>query len=429
MKPNKSEKGTTQKFSILHKLWAILLSVGPGIFCIGYTIGTGSVTAMIKAGSMYGMQLLWVLCLSAFFSWILMDAYGRFAVVTGKTAMNAFKNHLKWGKILAVFTIAGVVMGQWSSLSGILGLTSNALYEFMRMFFPSLNENNYWAVLAISILLIAIMYIFLLVGKYSIFEKILVVFVTLMGLSFILSMFMVLPSTEDIVKGLIPRIPPGGNLMVAAFVGTTMAAPTFVVRPILLKEKGWGTSNLSDQRKDALVSAFFLLTISATIMIAATGALFYDGKVVTNVLDMVQALEPVAGKMAVAVFMMGAMSAGISSIFPILMVLPLLISDYKSGKMETKTPTFKILVAIACLVGLIVPILGANPIVAQIATQVANVFVLPLVIGGIIVLINSKKLMGTQSANLFMNISLVTAFCFSLIISYKAVIALTDFLN
>lgn len=429
MKPNKSEKGTTQKFSILHKLWAILLSVGPGIFCIGYTIGTGSVTAMIKAGSMYGMQLLWVLCLSAFFSWILMDAYGRFAVVTGKTAMNAFKNHLKWGKILAVFTIAGVVMGQWSSLSGILGLTSNALYEFMRMFFPSLNENNYWAVLAISILLIAIMYIFLLVGKYSFFEKILVVFVTLMGLSFILSMFMVLPSSEDIVKGLIPRIPPGGNLMVAAFVGTTMAAPTFVVRPILLKEKGWGTSHLSDQRKDALVSAFFLLTISATIMIAATGALFYDGKVVTNVLDMVQALEPVAGKMAVAVFMMGAMSAGISSIFPILMVLPLLISDYKSGKMETKTPTFKILVAIACLVGLIVPILGANPIVAQIATQVANVFVLPLVIGGIIVLINSKKLMGTQSANLFMNISLATAFCFSLIISYKAVIALTDFLN
>lgn len=429
MKPNKSEKGTTQKFSILHKLWAILLSVGPGIFCIGYTIGTGSVTAMIKAGSMYGMQLLWVLCLSAFFSWILMDAYGRFAVVTGKTAMNAFKNHLKWGKILAVLTIAGVVMGQWSSLSGILGLTSNALYEFMRMFFPSLNENNYWAVLAISILLIAIMYIFLLVGKYSFFEKILVVFVTLMGLSFILSMFMVLPSTEDIVKGLIPRIPPGGNLMVAAFVGTTMAAPTFVVRPILLKEKGWCSSNLREQRKDALVSAFFLLTISATIMIAATGALFYDEKVVTNVLDMVQALEPVAGKMAVAVFMMGAMSAGISSIFPILMVLPLLISDYKSGKMETKTPTFKILAAIACLVGLIVPILGANPIVAQIATQVANVFVLPLVIGGIIVLINSKKLMGTQSANLFMNISLVTAFCFSLIISYKAVIALTDFLN
>ena len=35
----------------------LILSLGPGIFCIGYTIGTGSVTSMIKAGSMYGTQL------------------------------------------------------------------------------------------------------------------------------------------------------------------------------------------------------------------------------------------------------------------------------------------------------------------------------------------------------------------------------------
>ena len=35
--------------------------VGPGIFAIGYTIGTGSVTSMAKAGSQYGLQLVWVL--------------------------------------------------------------------------------------------------------------------------------------------------------------------------------------------------------------------------------------------------------------------------------------------------------------------------------------------------------------------------------
>lgn len=423
---NKLKSPTISK-NLLHKLWIILLSVGPGIFCIGYTIGTGSVTAMIKSGSMYGTQLLWVLVMSAFFSWVLMNAYGHFAVVTGKTAINSFKNHLKWGKMLAILTIIGVVMGQWSALSGILGLTSNALYELARMFFPDLNEDNYWAVLSISVFLILVMYIFLLVGKYSFFEKVLIVFVSVMGLSFIFSMFMVMPSTEDILKGLIPHIPPGGNLMVAAFVGTTMAAPTFVVRPILLKEKGWGASNLREQRKDAMVSALFLLVISATIMIAATGALFYNGKVVTHVLDMVNALEPVAGKMAVGVFMFGAMSAGLSSIFPILMVLPLLISDYKNGKMETKTKTFKVLAALACLVGLIVPILGANPIMAQIATQVASVFILPIVIIGILILINDSKLMGDQKANNFMNVSLVAAFCFSIVISFKAILALIDF--
>jgi manganese transport protein len=414
--------------SIFKRLWLLLLSVGPGIFCIGYTIGTGSVTSMIKSGSQYGLQLLWVLFLSAFFAWVLMESFGRFATVTGNTAINSFKSELKWGKLWAILTIIGVAMGQWSALSGILGLTSNAIYEVVRLFFPGLNENNYWVVLGIAVTLIIIMYAFLLVGKYSFFEKVLVIFVTLMGISFILSMFMVLPSPVEIAQGFIPRIPPGGNLMVAAFVGTTMAAPTFVVRSLIVKEKGWNKSHLNEQRKDALTSAIFLFVISSTIMVAATGALFHNGKTVTKVLDMVYALEPVAGKFAVVIFMFGAMSAGLSSIFPILMVLPLLISDYRQGKMDIQTLTFKLLAAAACLVGLIVPIIGTNPVMSQIATQVANVFILPVVIGGIIVLINKKSLMGEHKANLYLNIALITAFAFSLIISYTGILGIYDYI-
>ena len=52
---------TEQKKSLLKKIITLLLGFGPGIFAIGYTIGTGSVTSMIVAGSKFGMQLLWVL--------------------------------------------------------------------------------------------------------------------------------------------------------------------------------------------------------------------------------------------------------------------------------------------------------------------------------------------------------------------------------
>ena len=356
-----------------------------------------------------------------------MESYGRFAAVTGNTAINSFRNKLKGGKFWAILTIVGVVMGQWSALSGILGLTSNAIYEVIRLFFPAINESNYWAVLTIAVFLIIVMFTFLLVGKYSFFEKVLVVFVTLMGLSFILSMFMVLPSPAEIARGFIPSIPPGGNLLAAAFVGTTMAAPTFIVRPLIVKEKGWGKSQLKEQKRDALTSAILLFVISATIMIAATGALFHEGKIVTKVLDMVYALEPVAGKFAVTIFMFGAMSAGLSSVFPILMVLPLLIGDYKQGKMDVKSSTFKMLAATACLVGLIVPVFGVNPIMAQIATQVASVFILPVVITGIIILINRESLMGKYKANLFLNAALFAALVFSLIISYTGILGLKEY--
>ena len=45
--------------------------VGPGLFLIGYNIGTGSITTMAKAGADYGMTLFWALILSCIFTYIL----------------------------------------------------------------------------------------------------------------------------------------------------------------------------------------------------------------------------------------------------------------------------------------------------------------------------------------------------------------------
>lgn len=407
-------KENGKKNSIFHKIWIMMLSVGPGIFCIGYTVGTGSVTSMAKAGSEFGMQLLWVLVLSCLFAWVLMEAYGRYAIVTGRTSIYSFKTEIRAGKPIAVLVVVGIILAQWSSLSGILGLSANAIYEILHIFMPTLPSEGYWPILCIAITLILIMYSLLWVGQYSFFEKVLVVFVTLMGLSFIASMFVVMPPPGDIARGLLPTVPDvaGGKLLVAAFVGTTLAAPTFVVRPLLMKGKGWTVSNTKDQSRDAFISALLMLVINLSIMAAAAGALYIEGKTIDKVLDMVYALEPIAGQFAVAIFMIGALSAGLSSIFPILMVAPLLIADYKDGELDTNSRRFKVLTGVACLIGLTVPILGANPIAAQIITQVAGVFVLPLVIFCIFYLINRKDMMGKYKAGLLLNIGLVGAFFF-----------------
>ena len=422
-------KGATTN-SFFRRIWLMMLAVGPGIFCIGYTIGTGSVTAMAKAGSDFGMQLLWVLVLSVLFAWLLMEAYGRYAVVTGGTAIHSFRKKIRYGKFLAIIIIVGVVLGQWNSLTGILGLSANAIYELIHMFFPTTASENYWVVLGIAVFLVVILYGLILVGNYSFFEKILIVLVTFMGVSFFISMFVVLPEPSEIISGLKPSIPqiPGGKLMVTAFVGTTMAAPTFIVRPLLMKGKGWGKENTREQSKDALISAILMFVISASIMITATGALFHEGKSIQKVLDMVYTLEPVAGKFAVAIFVVGTISAGLSSIFPILMVAPLLIADYRNGELDTNSKQFKILTGFAAIFGLIVPIIGANPILAQIVTQVANVFVLPLVIGAIIYLVNNKIEMGVKKAGIILNAGLVCALIFSCFIAYNGIIALLELL-
>lgn len=410
----------------MNKLLQYLKGIGPGIFAIGYTIGTGSVTAMVVAGSQYGMQLLWVLLFSCLFSWVLMEAYGRYYLVTGETALYSFKKHLKFGRLIGILIIVGISFGQWNSLIGILGISSNAIFETFVLFFPSLAGSSYWGILTIAIIIIGIMYSVLLKGSYSLFENILIIFVSLMGISFLLSFFVVLPPPEAVIAGLVPSIPQveGGRMLVAAFVGTTMAAATFLSRPLFIQGKNWTIKNLKDQQKDALWAAILIFMISGAIMAVAMAAFFQEGKSVTKVLDMVSTLEPIAGRFAIVIFFMGTMAAGLSSIFPILMIAPILIADYQKGQLDIKSKQFKILTGIACLIGLTVPVLGINPIDAQILTQVFNVFVLPLVIIGMMILINKKELMGEHKAGILLNIGMGSALLFACIISYNGILAI-----
>lgn len=382
---------------------------------------------MIVAGSTFGMQLLWVLLLSCLFSGVLIYAYGNFALVTGETALYSFKKHLRFGKPMAILIIIGVTFGQWNSLIGILGISANILFEMIAMYFPSVVPHKYEVVLAIATVVIATMYAILLIGKYSLFEKILVIFVSCMGLSFILSLFVVHPLPVEVAKGLIPVIPDvaGGKMMVAAFVGTTMAAATFLSRPLFIQGKGWTIKDSGQQKKDAIVAAILVFIISGSVMAVAAGALYHDGKKVTDVLDMVTALEPIAGKGALTVFFFGTLAAGLSSVFPCMLIAPLLIEDYRSGKLDTQSKQFRIITGIAALFALTIPVLGFNPVQGQILTQVFNVFVLPLVILGIILTINNKKLMGLHAAGYLLNLILGLALLFSIIISFNGVLALS----
>ncbi len=415
--------------SLPRRLWRLLLVIGPGIFCIGYTVGTGSVTTMCKAGAVVGMDLLWLLGLSCLFMGFLMEAFGRYAVVTQQTAIHSFKTHLPAGRAIAVLVIVGVVAAQYGACMGILGLCSSMITEALQAM--GWTWSAYWMRLIVAVLIAALLYSLLMVGRYSFFEKVLVFFVTIMCLVFLASMLLVLPPAGQLAAGLVPRLPDaeGAFVLVPAMVGTTMAAATFVVRPLLMNAKQWTVVNLQDQTRDSCVAAVLMFVISMAIMASATGVLHQQGQSVDKVMDMVRALQPAAGRLAVVLFFVGALGAGLSSLFPIIMVAPLLIADYRDGRFETNTLLFRGLCAAACLAGLTVPVLGFNPIEAQIVTQIGGVFVLPLSIGAMLWLVNRRDLMGPHRAGPVLNLALVLSFLFSLYISWTAASAVTNLIG
>lgn len=397
-----------------------LLSFGPGIFAIGYTIGTGSVTSMIVAGNSFGMQLLWVLFFSCLFSGVLIYVSGSYYLYTEETALFAIKKHLPLGKLIAIAIIVTVGIGQWNSLIGILGITSNVVFEILALNFPSLLGHKYEVVLALAILIIGVFYFLLVKGNYSLFEKVLALFVSMMGLSFIFTLFFVYPMPTQVIAGLIPTIPEveGSGILIAAFVGTTMAAATFLSRPLFIQGKGWTKNDFKVHKNDALIAALLIFTISGAIMAVASGSLFGKEMEITHVLQMSKALEPSVGKFAVSVFFAGTLSAGLSSIFPCLMIVPLMFGDYNTGKLDVQTNRFKLITGIASLLALSIPIFGFNPIKGQIITQVFNVFALPLVVLSFLLLWN-RKAAGLPAKRTVTNVVMVGAFVFSIIIMWN----------
>jgi Mn2+/Fe2+ NRAMP family transporter len=413
----------TNNTGIFNRFRRFLLSIGPGIFLVGYTIGTGSVVAMASAGSRYGLSMLWALALSCIFSFILLEAYGRYAVVTGEGALYAYKKHIKFlGRPVAIITLIGLIMVEILALMGIMGIISDLLYEWSIILF----NGEGWSHLWIAAGIIVIIYTLLLLGEYSFFEKILIIFVTIMGVSFILTMFMVLPEPSEMTKGLIPVLPKevDASMVIAALVGTTLTAPTFVVRSVLMKEKRWGIGQIKNQRKDAVVASVLLFLVSGSIMACAAGTLFIMNKPVEEVITMVTLLEPLLGRFALSIFIMGILGAALSSILPIVMLAPLLIGDYKNKPVNYKGPLFRILTLTGLLFGLVVPLLGARPVFAMLISQLFQIFVLPLVIFAILYLLNKKEIMGKYKAGVWLNIGLILTFIFSLIMSYQSVLGL-----
>ena len=196
-----------------------------------------------------------------------------------------------------------------------------------------------------------------------------------------------------------------------------------------MKEKKWDLGQLKHAKKDAATGAVMMFLVSMTVMAAAASTLYIIGRPVDKVITMVELLEPLLGRFAISVFMMGILGAAISSMIPILMLAPLVISDFRNRPVIYKGAQFRILTGVAVLFGLVVPILKFNPVFAMIVSQAFQVFLLPVVVSAMMYLINRKDLMQEHRAGFWLNASLVIIIIFTLVISWQAVIGLIESFN
>jgi len=126
----------------------------PGIFLLGFNIGTGSITTMAKAGADYGMSLLWTIVASCLCTFFMINLYSRYTLVTGETALLVADISSEWSKTM----IDGGIAPIWFAA-----------------FFSALVFFIFWN------------------GKTQFFERSLAVIVAVMAACFLLNFFLMMP--------------------------------------------------------------------------------------------------------------------------------------------------------------------------------------------------------------------------------------------
>ncbi|WP_434036440.1 NRAMP family divalent metal transporter [Formosa sp. 4Alg 33] len=412
---------STEKVSLLGRFQKGLKNFGPAFFIIGYVVGTGSVTSMVVSGANYGLSLSWALLLSCFFTYFLLVSISKLTIVSGNTLMYNFKE--AFGKPVTIFIITALLVSIVSSVIGVMGVVAEVAMEWISVRTSISFLNAPIVAIFFTCLLVALFW----TGKHENFIKAMSAMVGFMALSFIATSIMVVKETGTNLGDFFPELPQGDNsgLVIAGIVGTTMAGVCLASRSILVQEQKWGIEHLKTENRDAMSSMVLTFLISLAIMISATGTLYFQGIKVVDATDMMSALGPWAGDFALTLFTLGIIGAGLSSIFPNLLLFPWLIADYTNTERDMKKPLFKFLVVIVALTGIIVPFFGGKPVWILIASQALSPFIMPLITLFLIILLNRKDVMKTYKTSLWINIALGATLIFNF---YMLYVALNGFL-
>ena len=179
--------------------------------------------------------------------------------------------------------------------------------------------------------------------------------------------------------------------------------------------------DLKTEKKDAFVSAFMMLFLSGIIMAVAAGTLNVMGLKLDNTLEMISLFEPLGGKFAALVLIVGITGAGLSTIFPIVLIAPWLMSDYLGKPRDIRSPMFRWLMLAGLFFAFGSVFLKQSPPALMIFSQAFQACILPAVAIPILILLNRKNLMNKYISGWKMNLGVIAVILFSFLTSYYAI--------
>jgi manganese transport protein len=369
--------------------------LGPGLLVAVGFIDPGNWAANMAAGAAFGYELLWVVTLGTAMLILLQHNAAHLGIVTGDCLSESATRHLEpWlsRPILATGLIAATATAFAEILGGAIALGM--------LFGLPLKLGATLTGLAVAALLFG--------NSYQAIEKLIVGFVSLIGLGFLFELLLVHTEWKVAAVGwVVPTLPHGSAVLVMSVLGAVVMPHNLFLHSEFIQRRQWNLqgddairSHLRFELFDTLLSMAAGWAInSAMILLAA--ATFFRTKVAANSLEQAEAmLRPILGPGATVVFALALLCAGLASSTTAGLAGGSIFAGFFGRPYDIRDSRSRLGVGLTLLPAMLAVYLVSDSFQALLLSQVLLSIQLPVTVVLLVSLTSSRKVMGRYANDL-----------------------------
>lgn len=363
--------------------------IGPGLLVTVGFIDPGNWATNLAAGSEFGYALLWVVTFSSIMLIIIQHNVAHLGIVTGLCLSEATNKYLPR-------TLSRPIIG-----SAMLASISTSLAEILggaialRMLFDMPIKIG-------AVIITAACLIMLLSNTYSKIERWIIMFVSIIGLSFLYELTLVDVHWGEAIQGWVkPAFPPNSLLIIMSVLGAVVMPHNLFLHSEVIQSREW---NLEDEVviKKQLKYEFYDTLLSMVIgwainsaMIILAAATFFKEKMTVDELDQAQQLlVPLVGNNAGVIFAAALLLAGVSSTITSGIAGASIFAGFYGEAYNTKDLHSKLGILLSFIPALLIIFVIGDPFKGLIISQMLLSVQLPITVFTQVYLTSSKKVMG-----------------------------------
>ncbi|HTD97687.1 MAG TPA: Nramp family divalent metal transporter [Mucilaginibacter sp.] len=291
--------------------WRKLLAfIGPAyLVSVGY-MDPGNWATDIAGGSAFGYKLIWVLFASNLIALLLQSLSARLGIVRGLDLAQASKNSYPRFVNFCLYILAQIAIIA-CDLAEIIGMAIGLqlLFHLPLIWGVSLTITD------------TVLMLFLMNKGMRKLEAFIMSMIFIIGLSFLIEMFIVGPDVVEIAKGFKPGNLTGSALYIAiGIIGATVMPHNLYLHSALVQTRKIVRSDegirsaIKFNLFDTTVALNLAFLVNAAILILAASAFFRNGYFeVAEIQDAYKLLEHIFGSLAPALFAIALIASGQSS--------------------------------------------------------------------------------------------------------------------